>query len=73
MNGSIIAASVGCNRVVGCLDWGPNNLIAFGASNFVSIYDVKVRSIQINFPNNAAIEWKYCGNTKRTHGTNQLR
>jgi elongator complex protein 2 len=35
--------SVGCNRVVGALDWGDNGLVAYGGSSLVCVYDPQVR------------------------------
>ncbi len=35
--------SIGCERVVNNLDWGPSGLIAYGAHNLVVIYDAEVR------------------------------
>jgi elongator complex protein 2 len=35
--------SVGCNRVVNTLDWGPSSLISFGAANQVVIFDPQAR------------------------------
>lgn len=35
---------VGCNRVVGALSWG-HELVAFGASNVVVLYDPEVQSL----------------------------
>lgn len=37
--------SVGCNRVVGALDWGPTGLIAYGGHNSVVIYDPEVLGV----------------------------
>jgi elongator complex protein 2 len=37
---SLLHTFVGCNRVVGALDWGENGLIAFAAHNAVALYDV---------------------------------
>ena len=35
--------SAGCNRVVGALDWGENDLVAYAAHNLVVLYDAEVR------------------------------
>lgn len=37
--------SVGVNRVVNALDWGPDGLVAYGAHNMVVVYDPEVRDI----------------------------
>ena len=42
MQGQLVATCVGCNRVVGCLDWSEKGWVAFGAHNFIAIYDTKV-------------------------------
>lgn len=42
MNIKVGFASVGCNRVVNALDWGENELIAYGAHHAVAIYNVFV-------------------------------
>ena len=34
--------SAGCNRVVGALDWGGNDLVAYAAHNLVVLYDAEV-------------------------------
>ena len=37
-----VFTSVGCNRVVNALDWGPSGHVAYGGHNVVAIYDPKV-------------------------------
>jgi hypothetical protein len=37
--------SIGCNRFTNCIDWGQNNLIAYGAHTFVAIYDPEVCTV----------------------------
>lgn len=34
--------SIGCNRVVYALDWGPGGHVAYGGHNVIAIYDPKV-------------------------------
>lgn len=43
MNVETDFVSVGCNRVVNALDWGEDDLIAYGAHHTVAIYSVSVR------------------------------
>lgn len=31
--------SIGCNRLGNCASWSTNGLLAFGAGNFVGLYD----------------------------------
>jgi elongator complex protein 2 len=47
MNGAVDLefVSVGCNKVAHCVHWGRNNLVAFGANNFVAIYNPAVSII----------------------------
>ncbi|BDA40643.1 Elongator complex protein 2 [Coccomyxa sp. Obi] len=40
MNVKVEFASVGCNRVVNALDWGKDDLIAYGAHHAVAVYNV---------------------------------
>jgi hypothetical protein len=35
-------ACVGCNRVVNALDWGENEVLAYGAHNMVALYNIHV-------------------------------
>lgn len=37
--------SVGVNRVVNALDWGPDGLVAYGAHNMVVVYDPEVGGV----------------------------
>ncbi|KAL2608650.1 hypothetical protein R1flu_027223 [Riccia fluitans] len=41
---------VGCNRVVGAVDWGPFNLVAFGAHNSVAIFCPQRAKILVTLP-----------------------
>ncbi|OAE19684.1 hypothetical protein AXG93_1847s1490 [Marchantia polymorpha subsp. ruderalis] len=41
---------LGCNRVVGAVDWGPCDLVAFGAHNSVAIFSPKRAEILITLP-----------------------
>ena len=34
--------SAGCNRVMGPLDWGDTDVVAYGAHNLVILYDAEV-------------------------------
>jgi hypothetical protein len=36
--------SIGVNRVVNALDWGTNELVAYGGHNTLVIYDPKVEA-----------------------------
>lgn len=41
MDASLAFTSVGCNRVVNALDWGPE-LVGYGGHNVVVLYNPKV-------------------------------
>ena len=40
--------SIGCNRVVKALDWGPTGHVAYGGQNVVSIYDPSVSCVALS-------------------------
>ena len=42
MEAQVVFTSIGCNRVVNALDWGPTGYVAFGGHNVVAIYDPAV-------------------------------
>ncbi len=44
----MLFTSVGCNRVVNALDWGPTGHVAFGGHNVVAIYDPAVSYAALN-------------------------
>ena len=66
--------SIGCNKVANCAHWGTNGIVAYGAGNFVALYDVEVdfskldQKKAIKLKNNILTlkEWKNYGNIKRT-------
>jgi len=48
MKVSSLFTSIGCNRVVNALDWGPTGRAAYGGHNVVAIYDPRVRRMVLN-------------------------
>lgn len=34
--------AAGCNRSVGCLSWGPKDLIIYGSHRTIIVYDIQV-------------------------------
>ncbi|CAG9464423.1 unnamed protein product [Pedinophyceae sp. YPF-701] len=44
----------GCNRVVGCVDWGENGLIAYGSESNVHLYDPQDCRVVRSLPGHAA-------------------
>ncbi|KAJ1526983.1 hypothetical protein ONE63_008528 [Megalurothrips usitatus] len=63
--------STACNRTPGCLSWGENNLICFGACNSVAIYDPEKSKITDTYSHHSGrvngVKWVQQGNSTKKY------